>query len=180
MRTLLVSLLLAATPASAVLQGKLDLNINGLPITVRDLHDGLWEIGGKLPFWQLTDTATGAVWAQASVFGAWRLELQDPAFGICAGVPFSALGTLVANGVQVISNAEPSAPPWLKKAATFMSLDGYVGARPHYTPPDDHRVMYGVGAQVNVTFGNLQGWAAGTPEVKDAAGNQVIPAVKGL
>lgn len=164
MKKLIAALALAAitTPSRSAIVGKLGMDLNLLPITVRDLHDGLWEVGGKSPFWTLSDDKSNDVWLQASVFGAWRLEGQDPAFGLCAGVPFSAVGAGIANGLQSVALQLPSAPPWAKKAGDALSLDAYVGARPVFHAPDDHRVMYGVGAQVNIKFGDLFQWASGT------------------
>lgn len=170
MKKYIVSLLavLAAIPASAAYQGKLDVGTSDpAAIAFRELHDGMWLVGAQQQLWHLQNTVTNREVFHVAGFWATRLEGQDTAYGPSLGVNIGEAAGAAINKLEVlapgIQQIGVALPPWVMKLSAWTSLEVYGGYRP-VTGADDHHWIYGVGGKVTIPMSMLYAWAAGTKD----------------
>lgn len=165
---LLAASLLPASPAHALLVGKLDLARDPEAIIVRELQEGMWLGGAQKQLWHLerrecnADVCGFVEVFHIGVFAASRLEGNQTAYGPALGFPIGAPLALLADKVQFIAAASDAAPPFLKKIADWTSVDAYAGYRPELSGDATHHFIYGIGGKVRIPLSILLSWAKGT------------------
>ena len=162
-KLLAVLMLLASSAAASPFAGKLDLGIS--PICYRELHDGVWMVGGDLNIWDLMYTPWKAEVLHAGLQYSSHLGGPGNAYGINVGTNIQGLGISILSKVESIAALINEAPPWLGKIGTWTSIEVFGGYAPQ-PGVDLHPWSYGIGGKVKVPFSDLQSWSTGTPGVK--------------
>lgn len=144
-------------PARATYAGKLDFKSDPEAIVFRELNDGMWLMGGQKNLWKLE--RDGSEVFHVAFFIASRLEGQHPAYGPSLGAPIGAAVAVLTDRVQALGAMADASPLWLKKIASFTSVDAYGGYRP-VVGYDDHHWIYGFGGKVRVPISQLPIWSS--------------------
>lgn len=157
-KRIVFALLLIAGSANAQWKGKLDLASGPRPFAARELNDGMWLVGGKQPLANVSHN--GIPIFTCGAFTLTRLELQNPAFGITAGLTDSGILHALFSGAKALGALSVDSPPFIGKLTDLGSIEGFVGYRPNGAY-DQHHIVYGVSAEVNIKWSDLQLWAKG-------------------
>jgi hypothetical protein len=159
----LVLMFLASSAAASPFAGKLDLGIS--PICYRELHDGVFMVGGALNVWDLMYTPRQAEVLHVGVQYSSHLGGPGTVYGLMLGTDLTAAGMSALQTIESVAALINEAPPWLKKIGTWTSVDIFGGYAPQ-PGVDLHPWSYGLGGKVKIPFADLQSWSTGASGVK--------------